>query len=789
MITHYLTIALRNLFKYKTQSVFSIIGLAVGFVCFTLSTLWINYETTYDTFHPDAERLYFVSTDHEMSPGKYGMYTPSALAGHLAENWSEVEQATIYQDTKLYVQRNNRLEEIPTLGIDTTFCQMMDIQVLEGSNQFMIPREENNEVAITRKGAEQLFGTTDVIGKTITDTRYKKEYRICAIVSDWGTHTMIPYQILKARYVNTDWESGSYKTLVKLVPGTDAKAWEEKINQHFPKELRSNKFFPDTGLRRFLVTSITDVRHNKQLATFSQSPIILRYIYYFAVIGILIIVCALVNQLTLFIDRCHIRRREMALRKVHGASNVSLLALLTCDFSMTLIAAFFISMMSIELLMPLFCEYTGIVSGEISVYKECMFFVMGVAFISLVAAIIVIAFFQRKSLQGMMQSNRSERIFRKVNIVLQLGVSLAFILVTVIMQKQIHHLRHSDVGFEYENRGAVSIWNNVDLNEWMEKIKALPMVTEVVEPKYWPFVSPSLMSTSSIISWDGLGKDLEQPLTIRSIDAGEDFFKFYEIKLLCGEWVNQTTPAYHVNIMESTARKMGWTPEEAIGKHLYHDPHVTPITIIGVLNDCAFTSPAADIPIVTFDNTYLNPFMWKEGFILFKYQPGTWEECRRMIEEMQQTELPDKRLLLYSEEEEFNKYLKTEDTLTGLLNFASLVCLLIAVFGIYSQITLACEQRRKEIAIRKVNGATVSVILRMFLREYLLLLVYASVLTFPITYLIMKQWIETYNRQTDIGVWPFASVLFIMAFVVIASIGWRVWKAANENPADVVKSE
>ena len=82
MITHYIKIALRNLFKYKTQSVFSIIGLAVGFVCFTLSTLWINYETTYDTFHPDAERLYFVSTDDQVSPGKYGRFTPSALAGH-----------------------------------------------------------------------------------------------------------------------------------------------------------------------------------------------------------------------------------------------------------------------------------------------------------------------------------------------------------------------------------------------------------------------------------------------------------------------------------------------------------------------------------------------------------------------------------------------------------------------------------------------------------------------------------------------------------------------------------
>ena len=133
--------------------------------------------------------------------------------------------------------------------------------------------------------------------------------------------------------------------------------------------------------------------------------------------------------------------------------------------------------------------------------------------------------------------------------------------------------------------------------------------------------------------------------------------------------------------------------------------------------------------------------------------------------------------------------MKTEDTLSGLLNFASLVCLLIAIFGIYSQITLACEQRRKEIAIRKVNGATVSVILRMFLREYMLLLGVSALVAFPITYAVMKHWLETYNRQTDIGIWPFICVLIILAWVVIGSIGWRVWKAANENPADVVKSE
>ena len=790
MITHYLKVAIRNLLKYKTQSIVSILGLAIGFVCFTLSTLWVNYEMSYDSFHPDAERMYMVSTDDEVSAGKFGLYTPSALAGYLKDHWEEVEQAVSFQDKRLYVVKNKKMEEIPTLGIDSAFVQMMNIQVLEGSHQFMQSQKENNEVAITLKGALNLYGTTDVIGKTLTDEQRKTEYRICAIVSDWGVHTLMPYQILMAKSAGNNWESSSYKTLVKLVPGTDAKAWEERMNRNFPKELVSNRFYPDTGLRRFLVTALTDIRHNKQLRTNAESTIVLRYIVYFAIIGLLIIVCAWVNHLTLFIDRCRIRQREMALRKVHGASNGSLLMLLASDFATTLVLAFLLSTALIELLMPLFCQYTGIANGEISVYKECMFLVIGVALVSLTVAVIIIAFYQRKSLQSMLQSQRSEKIFRKINIVVQLSVSLAFILATFMMQKQIHHLRNNDVGFEYENRGAVSIWMGVDMNVWMEKIKALPMVTEVVVPKYWPLVGMPPSSSYSITSWDGLGKTLEQPLIVHSINAGEDYFEFYDMQLLSGEMVNKSTPVFHVNIMESTARKMGWTPEEALGKHLYHaNQKVTPMTVIGVLKDCAFESPAADIPDVSFCNTEQEPWMWARSFVLFKYQPGTWNECRRMIEEMQQNELPDKKLFLFSQEEEFNKYLVAEDTLSGLLNFASCVCLLIAIFGIYSLITLTCEQRRKEIAIRKINGAKVKDILRLFLHEYLLLLTLAALIAFPLTYAVLKQWIETYNRQAEIGIGPFILVYALMALVMIASIGGRIWKAANENPAEVVKSE
>ena len=124
-----------------------------------------------------------------------------------------------------------------------------------------------------------------------------------------------------------------------------------------------------------------------------------------------------------------------------------------------------------------------------------------------------------------------------------------------------------------------------------------------------------------------------------------------------------------------------------------------------------------------------------------------------------------------------------------MLGVLSSVCVLLSVFAIYSLVMLTCEQRRKEIAIRKVNGAKVKDILSMFMKEYLGLLVVAACLAFPCAYFITKKWLENYVRQTDISLWIYVVIFLSIGMVIIATIGWRVWKAANENPADVVKSE
>lgn len=131
----------------------------------------------------------------------------------------------------------------------------------------------------------------------------------------------------------------------------------------------------------------------------------------------------------------------------------------------------------------------------------------------------------------------------------------------------------------------------------------------------------------------------------------------------------------------------------------------------------------------------------------------------------------------------------SENILMKLLTIASIVCGIIAVFGIFSLVNLSCEQRRKEIAIRKVNGATISDIISIFLREYLILLALAATVAFAVGYIVMRHWLEEYVIQTVISWWIYIVILVAVITIIFISIGWRIWQAARQNPAEIIKSE
>ena len=787
MIKHCLKIAIRNLVKYKVQSAISILGLAVGFVCFSLSLYWIHYEMTYDHFRQNADRIYMVRTNDEYTEGKISTRVPYSLAAYLAQHFPDIAVAAPFHLISERISVNDKYQDAVFSSADSAWMNLMDIRIIKGNRNFMLPKD-NAEIAITEEAAKKWFRTEDPIGKEVKMLRRTK--KICAIVQAENRHTNFPFDFIGNPELGKTWWYITWSILIKVKPDTDIEELESKINANLPAELKQVTSIRKTGIERIILTPLSKLHYAKDFRNNKEAGITFQYIIYFSIAGILIITCALINYLTLFINRMRVRQREMALRMIHGANIRSLVSLLTVEFLLLLACAVTTGFLLIEICFSSFIELTGIDAAKSSLYGETFLFIGLISLIILTAIIGLLYILYHRSLHLSLRYNTGRSTgtqLRRGSIVLQLFVCLSFIGCTVLINQQLDYLRHRDLGLKIKNRGSFSVMGDMDYTPLIRKIKELPMITEVMQPDYYPIVS-QLTAIGQFDNWEGLDIPIDTPVPVKLFLGKEDFFRFYDITLLAGEWLDDLSTYEDIIINESLARRMGWSPQEAIGKHIIQS-YIT-YTIVGVVKDCHYGAPTLPIPHTGFLVGEQMGLMQRSAGILFKYKEGTWNECRKALEHLYQTECsPENILRLNSEEEVYNNYLRSEEMLTRLLSFASLVCILTAMFGIYSLVTLTCEQRRKEIAIRKVNGATVWNILLLFFREYLIMLCIAALFAFPITYVIIKQWILNYVRQVSISPLPFILILIGLALTVIAGISWRVWKAANENPAEVIKNE
>lgn len=789
MITHDLKVAIRNLLKYKMQTGISMLGLAAGFICFVLSAFWIHYEMTYDQFRKDADRLYLVRVNDGFAEGRITWRVPVPLGAYLQEHFPEIESFAHFSSYEYRVKVEGRYEQAFLSSADSAWVQMMDVQLVDGNRNFM--QQRSKEVAITEETAKAWFGHENPLGKEL-EIRTDDKRTIGAIVRVNNRHTNFPIALMGDPRKDRTWWNQTWMMLVKVKEGTDIPALEAKISENLPYELIHPNEVRNTGIKRLYLTPLTELRYAKDFRDQSEGGITFRYIVYFSVTGLLVILCALMNYLTLFINRMQVRKREMKLRLVHGASIQSLVRLLGLEFLLLLMGSFLIGMLGMEILFPAFLELTGTDAGRTSLYGEALLFLILISVLLLGVAIGVIYGIQRRQLQGS-GNGESERRFRtwirKGSIVFQLFICMLFMTGTQWMNRQLDYLRQHDLGMELHNRGYFALDRTENTSPFVEKLKQLPMITEVLPADYRPLVSDIGTTVGQIYQWEGLEQKLDVPMPINLFVGDETLARFYGLTLLAGEWLNEFSGYGEIVINESLARRMGYTPEEAIGKHLVTILQTPNQVIKGVVKDFQYTSPTEQVPNTGFIiGDEMGLMLWKNG-ILFRFKEGTWDACRTAIEQLCRKEAPDKEITLVNEEESYNKYLQSEAMLARLLAFASLVCMLVAIFGIYSLVTLTCEQRRKEIAIRKVNGATVRNILSLFYREYIVLLLLAALPAFPLAYILVKHWIETYTRQMPIPIAPALGVFLVLLLVVGLSISWRVWRAAHENPAEVIKRE
>jgi hypothetical protein len=341
-----------------------------------------------------------------------------------------------------------------------------------------------------------------------------------------------------------------------------------------------------------------------------------------------------------------------------------------------------------------------------------------------------------------------------------------------------------DLGFTFKNSGTLVMHRRVNTEMLENKIRQIPEITETLR-NYNPLLpARGRKEYMEFTEWDDKPADAK-PVNIEYVQAPKEYFAYYGFQLAAGEMLSENDEGEikPVLINESTVKALGWDNEKAIGKLVFGHK------VKGVLKNIYNLSPTVPVnpAVYTHDQFFFGPVIGKDPVVMFKFSENAWKVCRDKIEAIVKAEYPNSAFEIVSAEEEFNKYLKSENTLLGIFTLISLVCVVICVFGFVSMVSLTCEERRKEIAIRKIHGATIKDILDIFFKEYLTLLVIGAVIAFPAGYLIMKYWLEGYVIQTEISAWVYVTILLALVMAIILCVGRRVMKTSRENPAEAIK--
>lgn len=772
MIQHYFKIAFRNILKYKTQSIISILGLAVGFTCFALANLWIHYEMTYDAYHEGADRMYILCKESVFGVNGYSTSMPYPASTLLKNDFPEVEATCAYtrwgQETD--VKADGRVVRTCEMQADSCFMNMFNISVLSGSMDFMYSDEK---IALTEDVAMRLFGSVDVLGKEVKN--YNDDTRtVCAILANLN-HSNVTFgcwgQGEYFRKWQNDWYNGSFEIIIKLRKGTDPIAFQGKLAAN---ETKADPRDPHGVFENIRLIPL-DEYHYSSINRYKSFQFY--YLILFSVAGALVILCSLFNYLSLFITRMRIRSREIELRKVCGSSIGGVVILLFIEYLYIILLSGILGMALVEMALPAFKKMSG-VSGNI--YGESLLYFVGILLLSL---LLLVPFAIRRS---HIRNTGNKYMLRKVSIAFQLAIGLLVTFCIIVMMKQIYYLTNTDLGWERKNIASINLlYPDKDFETIADKIKQFSCTKEVITG-HCCLLPKSSGFSQSFKNWDGK-EDGMKSIDMLSLWNCEKIVSFYNLQLLEGEMV-KPTETNKIMINESAVKALGMS--EPIGKKLYLDNRAW--TITGIIKDFHITAPTEPVPpytLITEDILKNSGFSIGKGQILIKFHDGKWKELKNRIDSIFTYEYPEVRYKLYNTEEEYTGYLKSEDALIKLLSFIAIVCMLIAAFGIFSLVTLSCEQRRKEIAVRKVNGAAIKDILLMFVKEYMLLLIIASVIAFPVGYVLMKRWLENYVEQTVISAWIYFAIFGGIMIVIFACIGWRVWQAARQNPAEVIKSE
>lgn len=789
MINTYLKSGWRNLVKNKVYSAINIAGLSLGLTCSLLTGLWVIDEQGIDSFHENGDRMFIVtSKEYSGSEITYGGYdTPALLGEELSKILPEVEYSCSYSGTTWNTFKvGDKLIKVPGNFAGQDFFRIFSYPLVLGSRETALTAPES--IAISRSMAVSLFGSPELaLDQSVLFDNYK-DLKVTAVFENMGTNVservdfITTWEFWKERegdWIN-DWGNSGPTTFALLRENVDAATVIPKI-QHFIKGYDKNYSSTDRlelGLQLF-----RDKYLNSNFRNGEVSGGRIEYVRLFEAVAIFILLIACINFMNMSTARSITRAKEVGVRKVIGAMKSVLIKQFMTEALMSTIIAVLIAVGLTSLLLP---EFNLLTQKNIASPLVDTGFWVAIGSLTLITALLsgsypalfLSGFKPIAAIRNNFKLNSSSVIFRKGLVVFQFALSIIFVVGMIVITRQVEYIQSKDIGYRKENLIYLSSTGNVGKNfiGFKNELLQIPGVMNVTNMNARPI---ELQNSTASVKWEGKSPDFKPIFT--QVAVGFDFVKTMNAKVVAGR-----------DFSEAHADSSNYMINEAALKIIgYKDPIGMPLTfwgkkgsIIGVVQDFHFESlhvPIKPLVIRIADHNW--------GWICIRIEGKRTAEALAQMETMHKKFNPDFPFAHHFADDAYNEMYRSEMVANKLAGYFAVLSIVISCLGLLGLVIFAAAQRTKEVGVRKVLGASVGQIVTLLSRDFMKLVIVAIVVSFPIGYYVMDEWLRGFEYHIGIEWWMLALAGTGAVLIALVTLSFHAIKAALANPVNSLRSE
>jgi putative ABC transport system permease protein len=833
MLKRYLLIAWRNALRNKTNGVINIGGLAIGLTCVIFITLYIQDELRYDKGFKMSDRIYQVTLNANFGGQEFNTSnTPPPVSIDMQATFPEVESNTrIFRMGNLAVRSvapNDRLfTEKRVWAVDSNFLRVFDYAMLEGDPATCL--NKYHSIVLTETMARKYFGRSSPIGGSLVLDNDKTPFEVTGILKDLPSNCTLQFDMLLStrncppvQRFSWSWVWSQMNSYVVLTPqaARDPQVIQ-KLEAKFPAMVRKDaaqafarigqpfdEFVKKGGRWDFHLQRLTDIHlHSANMGTPFANLGDIKFVYIFSAIALFVVLLACINFVNLSTAQAGLRAKEVGVRKVLGSMRGQLMrqflaeALLYSAFSMG------IALLLVYVLMTAFNSVSGKALEFTTIFRHGIWIILFALFVvtGLLAgsypAFFLTSFQPVAVLKGgkLFVKSLGNQLVRSGLVVFQFTISIALIICTLVVFRQLTYVRNMDLGFKKDN---VLILPNV------EKLtgnyaQALSGKEETLRQQVAaiPGVAYASLTTGSLADdyngftdfyrpiTSGVSEPLAKDLSLTSFITDEYLATVLHLRIIKGRNFSKSfSDSDAVIVNETTVRTAGW--KDPLGKKLiYPGGENKTFRVIGVVKDFNLRSARTMIEPFAFFYTTSGTNHLNSNFIMASIDARHTSDILRQTEKIWKELAPEVPFEYSFLDKDYEALYRSEERMGGIFSIFTTLSILVACLGLFGLSVYTAERRIKEVGIRKILGASVRGIVGLLSKDFLKLVVLAALIAFPLAWWAMDKWLQDFPYRMSMGIGVFLIAGALAVSIAMLTVGSQAIRAARMNPSRSIKTE